>query len=95
MRGDVVLARAFEGKPLRRIVWEEKGEIVMIFHPDYYERALRGEDARPIGFPAEDVFEFDEALFKSLLAAVQRGGHDSLEGLWKQARPYRGGSLSR
>ncbi len=82
MRGDVVLIRALGGEALRRRVWEIRAGKVMILNPDYYEVAVQTPDEiRPIGFPAEDVFEFDLGLYEKLRASRNQR-------LWRQARKY-------
>ncbi len=87
MRGDIVLVRGAGGAPLRRIVWENRVDKVMILNPDFYKRALQQGDVRPVGFPPEDVFEFDLHLYERLRRSEARG-RKGLDALWAQAKPY-------
>jgi hypothetical protein len=84
MRGDVVLVRAYGGEALRRLVWEIIGDMVMVVNPDYYDRALQGDDIRPIGFPVEDVFEFSLDLYEQLRSV----GKGAPKNLWSKASKY-------
>lgn len=60
MRGSNVIVRDFMGKPLVRRLWAIEGNIAYIVRDAEYQRLSAGEEAiSPIGFPIEDVFEFD------------------------------------
>lgn len=70
MKGDMVIVRAFGGKPLVRRVWGSEANIVYIVSESSYQKLMAHQDAvLPIGFPRADVFQYDEKL----LAIVQRG----------------------
>ncbi len=57
MRGDVVLVRGFNGKPLKRRVWDVGDGLVYVTNDEHFERLTAGKPAlEPIGFPQEDVF---------------------------------------
>lgn len=60
-----VLARAWGGEPLQRLAIEEGQGVVYIAHPAYAD-AIEAGEAEPAGFPVEDIFEFDEAVFAVL-----------------------------
>lgn len=64
MRGDLVIVRAFGGKPLIRRVWEEVERGVYITDDALFQRLMAGENGtiQPVGFPREDVFKFDSDL---------------------------------
>ena len=58
MRGDVVLVRTFNGKAVKRRVWDVGDSVVYVTNDEQFERLAAGKDAiEPIGFPKEDVFE--------------------------------------
>jgi hypothetical protein len=57
-RGTEVIVIAYGGKRLRRRVWEDVGEGVLICTEEEYQRAMREQDeANSSGFPKEDVLE--------------------------------------
>lgn len=58
MRGEIVLVRAFGGKPLKRRVWSVRPGVVYITNEEQFLNMIEGRRAiKPIGFPQEDVFE--------------------------------------
>jgi hypothetical protein len=60
-----VIARAFMGEPLERIALAEAGRAMLLANPDRLEDVRTGRIG-PVGFPMEDVFEFDGEAFKTL-----------------------------
>lgn len=57
-RGAEVTVRAFGGRKLRRRVWEDIGDVVLICTEEEYQRAsLHHDEATCSGFPKEDVVE--------------------------------------
>jgi hypothetical protein len=57
-RGVEVTVSAFGGRKLRRRVWEDIGNVVLICTEEEYQRAMRdNDDANCSGFPKEDVVE--------------------------------------
>ena len=77
MQGDLVIVRAFRGRPLVRRVWEEVKHGVYITDDTHFQRLLAGEkDSQPIGFPREDVFRYDPELAKEMDVLYQTGKWD-------------------
>ena len=63
MRGKLVILRSFGGRPLVRRVWAADAVGVYICGEHEFQRLTAGEEAPPpVGFPREDVFEFEPAL---------------------------------
>lgn len=60
-----VIARAHQGEPLERIALETGRRVVYLANPARIDAVLAGE-SNAVGFPKEDVFEFDEAAFAAL-----------------------------
>jgi hypothetical protein len=87
MRGDIVLVRAYEWKPLERKVWSIGKTTIMLSNPVLFESIEAGK-AWPMGFPIEDVFQFDEGLYKQLIKAYERGAGEKLIKLWAKGTPY-------
>ena len=57
-QGTEVIVSAFGGKKLRRRVWEDIGDVVLICTEEEYQRAVRyNEEAIYSGFPQEDIVE--------------------------------------
>lgn len=74
-----VLARASCGEPAR-LTAVGRGETGAI--------EVYGTDAdKTIGFPAEDIFAFDQSLFSRLGKAFTDGDADRLVSLWGKATP--------
>jgi hypothetical protein len=82
----VVLARAFRGEPLRRFLMDMTEWAAFVVNPDYLD-AVEAGDSGAVGFPAEDVFEFDADLYNRLRKQweAERKTDDAL---WQAARPY-------
>lgn len=70
----LVLARASRGEPLRRIFVEASERVFYLANPERIAAIETGE-SDPVGYPHEDVFEFDEGVFAALADqwARQRG----------------------
>jgi hypothetical protein len=81
MRGTVVIARAFGGIALVRRVWEAANGLVYLSSDAEFSKLRAGREALPpIGFPASDVFVYDEAV-------ELKGGTTDWRKL-KQWKPY-------
>jgi hypothetical protein len=61
----LVLARAFRGEPLRRLLVKMTDRAAFLVNPDYLGAVESGKSGAA-GFPAEDVFEFDADLYNQL-----------------------------
>lgn len=67
MRGDLVIARALGNKPIVRRVWDFNTEKVYICTEEKFGRLMKDPDERyPMGFPRQDVFCYDSALYEQL-----------------------------
>jgi len=63
MRGDIVVVRAFKGRPYVRRVWESSPDAVYICSEERFQKLAENQDAwPPTGFPREDVFCYDPSL---------------------------------
>lgn len=63
MKGEFVIVRSYGGEPLLRRIWDINGNIVYITNDEQYQILIKGESAiGPIGFPREDVFQYDKAM---------------------------------
>lgn len=88
MSGDLVIVRAYRGEPLVRRVWEVMTNAVYVCSEERFQRLWRGEREWPAtGFPREDVFEYDGALYAVLQARWQTDSS-----VWDRAVPYTGES---
>ena len=86
MEPTIVIARAWGGEPVRRTAVEYDGGAVYIVNPDQLDAWKAGE-TRPAGFPAEDVFEFNEAVFGALNEQWMR--HRATDpATWQQLIPF-------
>jgi hypothetical protein len=81
-RGEVAIARGFGGAVLVRRVWEVgKGLVYLSSDAEFLKLQAGDEGLPPIGFPASDVFAYDEAVAKG----HSKPNWDQLE----QWKPYR------
>jgi hypothetical protein len=63
-RGTKVTVIAFGGRNLRRRVWEDIGDVVLICTEEEYQRAIGNNDeATCSGFPKDDIVEVDDTQF--------------------------------
>jgi hypothetical protein len=77
MRGDLVIVRAFNSRPLVRRVWEEVEHGVYITDDTHFELLMAEEPTiQPVGFPREDVFKFDPELAAIMDDLIQGGKWD-------------------
>lgn len=82
----VVLARASRGEPLRRIAVGSGGRVLYLANPDRLD-AVRAGESDPVGFPKEDVFEFDEGAFAALIEQWTRQRATD-PAMWRKLRRY-------
>lgn len=67
MRGDRAIVRDFKGRPVVCRVWDEDQTAVYVVNEDGLKLLQSREGAAtliPIGFPREDVFEYDPDVVK-------------------------------
>jgi hypothetical protein len=86
MEYSLVLARAYRGEPLRRVVVEHTERAAFLVNPDSLAAFTAGEIGAA-GFPIEDVFEFNADLYDRLHVQWERDGRTD-DMLWRSARPY-------
>lgn len=87
---DAVLARASGGKPLKRILMGVGDRVFYLANPDRIA-AVEAGDSDPVGFPREDVFEFDDRVFSALADQwARRRATDPAT--WHQLKRYELGS---
>lgn len=60
-----VLARAVHGEPVCRVVMAWSKKLIYLANPARLD-AIRTGATNPIGFPREDVFAYDETLYRRL-----------------------------
>jgi hypothetical protein len=91
MRGDKVIVRSFGDRPLVRRVWSANEHGVYISAEQEFEKLTRGEEAlSPVGFPREDVFEFDPEVAAT---AERANGPDQFD--WGRLNLWEGGLDAR
>jgi hypothetical protein len=71
MLGDTVLVRAWGGEPVKLVAITRGDGMVYAANPASLDRVVAG-DSWPVGFPEEDVFQFDEEAYRTLLAKWRR-----------------------
>ncbi len=82
-RYDRVVVRAFAGEPLERVVCGSANSIVHVLYPGSVAN-FEASHTGGIGFPWNDVFEFDTVVFERLRTQwAERRDAD-----WSDARPY-------
>lgn len=88
-----VMARAFRGEPLCRVAVDHGNGLIYIANPARLDSVRKGESF-PVGFPKEDVFTYDEQIFRRLRDQWEERGTTDPE-LWQKALPYEVGSRQR
>ena len=67
MRGSLVIARCYGGRPVVLRVWDAGSKLIYLSEESQFQQLSTGMDAlRPIGFPTEDVFAYDPALAEKI-----------------------------
>jgi hypothetical protein len=74
-----VMVRAFAGEPVRLTAVGKVGKTAI--------EVVGNDEEKSIGFPARDVFRFDQGLFRELLELFQSGRSDALMEVWNRASP--------
>lgn len=87
MNRPIVIARAYRGEPLKRIVVGTSGNCVYIANPATIDAVESGKSS-PIGFPGEDVFLFNSKAYEALRAEWERRQATDPE-LWRGLARYR------
>lgn len=87
MRGEIVIVRAFKGRPLVRRIWDSNQEVVFITDDENFRLLSMGEEApMPVGFHYEDVFEYRPEIAESLEELYEKGKVD-----WSALQRWRAG----
>lgn len=84
---DLVLARASQGEPIKRMLIEVGERVLYLANPARIAAVEAGE-SDPVGYPPEDVFEFDEAVYAALVEQWARQRVTS-PATWRQLKRYR------
>ena len=84
----IVIARAFSGEPLKRVVIEAGDTHVWIANPNSLSRIASGETS-PVGFPRTDIFVFDDATYQLLTVEWKASGQTKFE-TWSALTVWRG-----
>lgn len=88
----VVLVRAFEGQPLKRIVVRATDDILYVANPQGLDRVLAGE-SKAIGFRRQDCFAWSEQAFERLAKAyAAKSRTDMAE--WADVRAFAGHAIA-
>ena len=83
IRGEMVLVRTFGDRPVVRRVWDSAKGLIYICSDKQFDMMANGEDSPPpIGFPANDVYCYDEVSKKFLSS----DGHMD----WTKLNPFVG-----
>jgi len=77
LKSDIVMARDVELRPLLRVLCGRAKRVAYLANPASLDRIESGE-SEPVGFPWEDVFDYDPELFDR----IERN-----PALWASARP--------
>jgi hypothetical protein len=85
VRGSLVIARDYNGRPLVRRVWESGSKVIYLSEETQFQQLSTGAGGlRPVGFPTEDVFAYDPD-------AIEKIANGSLD--WNSLREFN--ALSR
>jgi hypothetical protein len=63
MRGEMVIVRAFEDRPLVRRVWSADATAVFVCSEENFARLSAGQEGwMPVGFARQDVYQYDDGI---------------------------------
>ena len=63
MKGEFVVVRAYGEEPKVLRIWEVRGDTALVSAPDQFAKLESGAEALlPVGFPMQDVFQYDPKL---------------------------------
>lgn len=82
----MAMARAFRGEPWRCMVVDTTERAAFLTDPEHAQAVQTGE-IRPVGFPIEDVYEFDSGLFSQLSRQWEQDRRTD-DQLWRSAVPF-------
>ena len=89
MRGDLVIVRAFGSRPLARRLWGVQGGGAYVCGEDQFNLLAAGREAPPpIGFPREDVFEYEPQALLNLERAFTTGNNKTLKKAWSRVKRH-------
>ena len=77
MKGDRVLVRADRQRPLERIIVAEGKRVFYRSRPDLFAQVAKAGGG--VGFPKDDVFQYDPDLFAKLSEQWDASGQVDLE----------------
>lgn len=78
-----VMARAYRGEPWRALLVSATEKAAYLVSPESLPAFEAGE-CTPVGFPAEDVFEFNDALFDRLRQQWESSARTD-DAMWQSA----------
>ena len=87
MNHPIVIARAYRGEPLKRVFISQSNGLVYVKNPDCMN-GLEAAESLAVGFPAEDIFDFDDQVFGALAHEWQECGATSKE-TWRRLKRYK------
>lgn len=91
MKGEFVIVQEFGGRPLIRRVWDATSEAVFVCSEERFNALSSGENTQyPIGFPRENVYEYDASK------AVMLGSLWQVDpGIWQSMTPWKGAGINQ
>jgi hypothetical protein len=82
----LVLAKASRGEPIKRILIDVGERVFYLANPERID-AVRCGESNAVGFPMEDVYEFDEGVFSTLVEQWARQ-RETDPAIWRKLKPY-------
>lgn len=83
----IVIARAYRGEPLEREFISQSNGLVYVKSPGRMN-GLEAAESLAVGFPAEDIFYFDDQVFGALAHEWQECATTSKE-TWRRLKRYK------
>lgn len=91
MDSHTVIARAFRGEPLKRVLIEVSDRSAYLANPDLLDAVISGH-SMPVGFPIEDIYLFEKEPFFELSAEWESAGK-TRDHTWGRLRRFRVSSV--
>jgi hypothetical protein len=82
----IVIARAYGGEPICRVAVRSGNGLVYLANPAYIGEVDSGA-SWPVGFPAEDVFTYEDQIFKAMISRWRQMGETN-QGDWLALKPF-------
>ena len=84
-----VILRAFKGEPIVRYVSERSDGAIMVRNERSYQDYLNNKGLNDwIGWPRNDIYDYDATVFEKLLQHYKEGDEEGLNKEWEKLKRF-------